>query len=174
MTIRTPTAFPTRSRGADDSDGDGAPNYLDFTQSGRVWPSLDPDGDALSSTIEKLLASSRGDASEDADGDGNIDYDDPDDDNDTVPTLMEIGPYRFPGPDGLPDTDGDGVFNHLDTDDDGDGVPTADENWLFDQDCDDIPNHLDTTDDRNFGQRLWQWFILNQGCRWKGFFFPPR
>ena len=164
---------PDSIEGTADGDGDGAPDYLGFRPT-RVWPGIDPDGDRLGSSMEKLLATIRGDGSEDADGDGIVDYLDDDDDNDTVPTLLEIGPNAYPGPDALPDTDSDGTPDHLDPDDDGDGAPTATEDWFFDQDCDGTPNHLDVTDDRGFMSRFWQWMSGDPGCFWAGAFQTPR
>ncbi|MEM9188714.1 MAG: hypothetical protein AAGF12_06035 [Myxococcota bacterium] len=58
----------------------------------------------------------------DSDGDGMPDFQDPDDDNDTIPTVDELGPMMMPM-----DTDMDGMSNHLDPDDDNDTIPTAQE-----------------------------------------------
>jgi hypothetical protein len=55
----------------------------------------------------------------DTDDDGTPDYQDPDDDNDGVPTADENPPDQ--------DTNDDGIPDYLDADDDGDGRPTADE-----------------------------------------------
>ena len=63
----------------------------------------------------------------DTDGDGIPNFLDQDDDNDNVPTSIEISDniegFRDPATD-LPDTDQDGILNYLDEDDDGDGVIT--------------------------------------------------
>lgn len=100
---------------------------------------------------------------EDRDHDGNphndntdddtaADFEDTDDDNDTIPTIDE-------DPDGNNDptndnSDGDGLPDYLDPDDDDDSVPTADEdpdgdgNPLTDDTDDDrLPNYRDPDDD---------------------------
>ena len=58
------------------------------------------------------------------DDDGITNFIDNDDDNDNVPTSVEI--INNDG-DNLPDTDGDGTPDYLDPDDDGDGVLTRNE-----------------------------------------------
>jgi MYXO-CTERM domain-containing protein len=78
------------------------------------------------------------------DGDGLIDANDPDDDNDTVPTRTER-------PGAAVDTDTDGRPDHLDPDDDNDGIPTAVERRLdpsdFGPDMDSTPSYRDLDSD---------------------------
>jgi cysteine-rich repeat protein len=86
----------------------------------------------------------------DTDMDGMPDFRDPDDDNDTIPTIDELGPGMTPQ-----DTDMDGRPNHQDDDDDDDGIPTRQEIeegralTTPDDDVDDDgrPNWLDTDSD---------------------------
>jgi len=141
-----------------DTDGDGAPNYID----------LDDDGDGKNSDID---GAEGGDPEGlgDADGDGVVDYLDPDDfdgpdadaDGDGFSNLDEtalgMDPYRVDSDgDGISDpdevggdisapldSDFDGIIDALDDDDDNDGVPTKDEG-LGDPDGDGLPNYLDT------------------------------
>lgn len=87
---------------------------------------------------------------DDTDGDEAWNAIDPDDDNDNVSTVDEIG-----GPDTLPedypDTDGDGIPNYLDEDDDNDGILTRNEDLDMDLNprndgiggSDQLPNYLD-------------------------------
>ena len=79
--------------GADDTDGDGIPDYLD----------PDSDGDGILDAEEGMA---------DADSDGIPNYLDLDSDGDGVPDAAE----------GVGDVDGDGDSNYVDRDADGDGV----------------------------------------------------
>jgi predicted outer membrane repeat protein len=72
--------------------------------------SADTDGDSIRDFDECPIQT----ACRDTDGDGIPDFLDPDDDNDTLLTVVE----------GKGDLDGDGIPNYLDPDDDGDGIPT--------------------------------------------------
>ncbi|MFT7623773.1 MAG: hypothetical protein ACI9WU_002956 [Myxococcota bacterium] len=96
---------------------------------GRGLPqSEDQDCDSLSNEEEGKI---------DTDNDGVPNFQDPDDDGDTLPTITERA-------DGLKygaDLDGDGVPVWLDTDSDGDGI--LDENESGDYDDDSIPDYLD-------------------------------
>ena len=81
----------------------------------------------------------------DSDGDGKPDYQDPDDDNDGIPTSVEC-------PNGAPcvDTDGDRKANNLDLDSDDDGITDAQEcteQPCRDTDDDGIPNYIDIDSD---------------------------
>jgi hypothetical protein len=78
----------------------------------------------------------------DTDSSGTPDHYDNDDDNDGVPTLNELPTTA--------DADGDGVVNYRDTDDDGDGVATnAELPANLDTDADGTPNRLDFDDDND-------------------------
>ncbi len=91
----------------------------------------------------------------DTDNDGTANYQDTDDDNDTIPDNQEdINQNGTPIDD---DSDGDGTPNYQDADDDNDGIPTADENYddqngnvaNEDSDNDGTPNYLDTDSDND-------------------------
>ena len=109
----------------------------------------------------------------DSDGDGILDRDDPDDDNDGIPDVDELGGVDVSGDsdlDNVPDwadadspgfvdadgngvddrydLDGDGVPNHLDLDHDGDGFSDLAEsgNGALDTDGDGQPDDLTDTD----------------------------
>ncbi|HET6630642.1 MAG TPA: Calx-beta domain-containing protein [Woeseiaceae bacterium] len=90
----------------------------------------------------------------DTDGDGAPDYQDPDDDNDGVPTASENAPSQ--------DTDNDGTPDYRDPDDDGDGTPTPQEDANIDgdgnpatqptdTDGDGAPDYLDPVNDSGGG-----------------------
>ncbi|HIB37401.1 hypothetical protein [Mesonia sp.] len=85
----------------------------------------------------------------DTDGDGIPNFLDQDDDNDNVPTSIEISDniegYRDPATD-LPDTDQDGILNYLDVDDDNDGIITRYEDLNA---LDNVNIILNPTDDLN-------------------------
>ncbi|WP_203292719.1 T9SS type A sorting domain-containing protein [Luteirhabdus pelagi] len=69
-------------------------------------------------------------SSTDSDNDGIPDFLDPDDDNDSVNTSIEIlGIGAGFGPQDAIDTDGDGLENYLDNDDDDDGILTKYEDY---------------------------------------------
>lgn len=161
----------------DDTDGDGAPNYLD----------PDDDNDGLLTQAEMIGGATP--QTSDSDGDGTLNYLDPDDDNDTIPTAGEdangngspqdddsdqdgLGNYLDPDDDndtlatmnedvngnGNPqddDSDGDGLANYLDPDDDNDALLTVNENPggsdspADDHDGDGAPNYLDPDDDND-------------------------
>ena len=124
--------------GCPDGDGDGTPDYLDADQS-----PFDTDGDGIPDVVE-----CDGDVSScrDSDGDGTPDYQDPDDDDDGVPTAVEC---TF-SPDAC-DTDADGLPDHrdIDSDDDGivDGVECAEAPVCEDTDGDGAPDILDLDTD---------------------------
>lgn len=86
---------------------------------------------------------------DDTDADGIPNFIDPDDDNDNVTTLTEIG-GEDAVPQNFPDTDSDGTPDYLDEDDDNDGVLSRNEDLnqnlnLLDDDSDGdgIDNYLD-------------------------------
>lgn len=95
----------------------------------------------------------------DTDNDGNPDYNDPDDDGDSVLTIYEdLDGNNDPQDD---DTDGDSIHDYLDSDDDNDGIPTIVEHpdpnqdgnpqdaWDIDGDI--IPDYLDPDTDNFCG-----------------------
>ncbi|WP_344930239.1 DUF7507 domain-containing protein, partial [Aquimarina addita] len=146
-----------------DADGDGV---NDVAESGHGMLDLDNDGmldgpfgldgipdivqeDPDGGTVNYSLL--------DTDGDGIDDFQDVDDDGDSILTSDEN-----PNPDGdgnpdtgdTQDTDGDGIPDYLDMDDDGDSVDTVYEDYDGndnpidqDSDSDGIPDYLDTDDD---------------------------
>ncbi len=122
--------------GVEDSDDDGAPDYLDADST-----PVDSDEDGIPDEVE---CPDGVDACDDTDEDGTPNHLDDDDDGDGVPTRDER-------PAGDRDTDGDGANDHLDPDDDGDGLPTADEctdaSDCTDSDEDGFPDFLDNDDD---------------------------
>ncbi|MEN0063111.1 MAG: hypothetical protein AAGA48_13230 [Myxococcota bacterium] len=137
-----------------DSDNDGV---SDIDELGRLVRQDDDQADA--DILDEVL---------DTDRDGIIDMLDDDDDNDTIPTIMEDAVPAGDG-DGSPlndDFDADGTPNYLDDDDDDDlalvatedlvgsgaacgGATTAnDGNPMNDDfDCDGFPNWIDSDDD---------------------------
>ncbi|WP_019039361.1 hypothetical protein [Psychroflexus tropicus] len=134
-----------------------------FTISRASGEGVDTDGDGIPDLNERATDSEGnfiGDVfGHDTDQDGIPNFLDIDDDNDNVPTVVEIG-----GTDDSDidlDTDGDGVRNYLDEDDDGDGVLTRNEDLNAfeegtpeepvlnprddDSNDDGIPNYLDAS-----------------------------
>ena len=97
----------------------------------------------------------------DTDNDGLPDFQDEDDDGDSIFTLFELGtdpnnPVLYSAI--TVDTDGDGIIDSLDTDDDGDTIPTLIETGgdpatatdgldVPDTDNDGIKDYLDVDDD---------------------------
>jgi hypothetical protein len=159
-----------------DIDGDGLPDYLDadhddgplgdmdydgvlngvedlnwngLIESGETDPAdPDTDGDGVLDGLEYWLEPG---VRLDSDGDLTYDAEDPEDDGDKIPTMME----------GTWDADGDGEPNYLDLDSDGDGdvgsnvrtdrIEGGDSyeagNGLPDTDGDSVPDFLDPIDD---------------------------
>jgi hypothetical protein len=76
-------------------------------------------------------------------GDAVPDARDADDDGDTIPDHVELGP----NPAAPVDTDADGVADYLDLDSDGDGVPDRAAGGVKDTDGDGILDHLDPDSD---------------------------
>jgi outer membrane protein OmpA-like peptidoglycan-associated protein len=124
-----------------DSDGDGLTNEEEIAL-GTDPCNIDSDGDGMPDNEE---VGNEPSAALDTDGDGNINALDADDDNDTLPSLLEIAINTNPLE---KDTDGDGIndatevghnralptntdmdklINALDPDDDNDGLTTLDE-----------------------------------------------
>jgi MYXO-CTERM domain-containing protein len=124
----------------DDRDRDGIRNG-DETRIGTNPDNPDTDGDGIPDGTEVPNIS----MPRDSDMDGMIDANDPDDDNDTIPTRRERP--------GLQDrnTDGDSNPDHLDPDDDNDTIPTrverASDPTDFGPDRDFRPSFLDTDSD---------------------------
>ncbi|MCU4188686.1 gliding motility-associated C-terminal domain-containing protein, partial [Flavobacterium sp. HXWNR29] len=121
---------------AQDTDGDGTPDYLD----------VDDDGDGIPTADENPDPNGDGDPSDaqDTDGDGTPDYLDVDDDGDVFPTADENPDPNGDGdPSDAQDTDGDGTPDYLDADDDNDGIIAYNEGGNIDTDGDGLPNYLD-------------------------------
>ena len=145
-----------------DADNDGIRN-CDETTWGFDPANADSDGDGLPDDFEF----GQGTTPQDYDGDGIYDGIDSDDDNDGVPTGVEVA-------DGIDtDSDNDNIPDYLDEDDDGDGQLTIDElcteelapgetcpvafvySWPTggeipnppDNDCDGTPDYLDTEEE---------------------------
>ncbi len=139
--IATTTALTAGSHTATAHATDALGNAANATSTFTYDPTmLDTDGDGITDANECPSMPCR-----DSDGDGMPDYDDPDDDNDGVPTSIECAG-------GVPcmDTDHDGTPDYLDTDDDGDGIPTMTEapgGVRRDTDMDGTPDYLDVDDD---------------------------
>ncbi len=152
-----------------DLDRDGIPDIRDLSDADGDAGPLDQDG--LSNGDEMILGSdpnradSDGDSVADAleagenlrealdtDGDGLVDLLDQDDDDDGVPTRLEVYTKgRLPQD---TDTDSDGVPDYLDEDDDNDGWLTRDEDvngdgqWSNDDsDNDGTPDYRDSDDE---------------------------
>ncbi|MFK7935311.1 MAG: cadherin domain-containing protein [Saprospiraceae bacterium] len=135
-----------------DSDGDGLTDNEECP-SAPLFDSdcADADGDSVPDFLEN--------DNQDSDNDGITDVNDPDDDGDNIPTLVEVGDPFNPNDldmDGIPDylehnvidTDGDGSPDYDDdnADDEGltDGTGGEDPNLPWnDADNDGIPDHLD-------------------------------
>jgi hypothetical protein len=131
--------------GAQDTDGDGIPNFLDDDSdddgiADKIERNVDEDGDGIANFLD-------GDSDDDgiadkvegildSDRDGAPDYVDLDSDGDGVPDKIE----------GVADVDGNGIPNYLDSDSDGDGLLDAIEG-TDDIDQDGPPNFLDLDSD---------------------------
>ncbi|ACY17302.1 OmpA/MotB domain protein [Haliangium ochraceum DSM 14365] len=114
-----------------DDDGDGQPDYMEFTDSDRDGVSdgddLDLDGDGLPSALENMFGIA---PYGDADGDNVPNYLDTDNRGDGVANACAdaLAPFgRCDAPPRIFDEDGDGVPNHQDLDSDGDGILDATE-----------------------------------------------
>lgn len=150
-----------------DTDKDGVPDYLDTdddndgvatlyegTESQWNKPGSDDNTPGSGNGTVPLIPTGTNNTVQipDSDHDGIPDYLDPDDDNDTIPSVQEdINNNGNPQDD---DTDGDGLPNYIDPDDDNDGILTKDEDINHngdlnddDTDGDGIPNYLDPDDD---------------------------
>lgn len=106
-----------------DTDGDSAPDYLDF----------DADNDGISDIIEAGGVDVNGDGMVDSPADANGDG-------------LDDATAASPLPD--PDTDGDGIVDHLELDSDNDGIPDALEGTV-DTDGDGAPDYLDLDSDND-------------------------
>lgn len=125
----------TENEGDGDGNGDSVPDYL---QAGGT--NADTDGDGLADSVECPRMPCT-----DTDRDGKPDFEDPDDDGDSVPTIQERQG-------GDTDTDSDGTPDYLDTDDDNDTLPTNAErpNGVDrDTDKDGTLDRLDPDDDQD-------------------------
>ncbi len=113
----------------------------------------DTDGDGIIDNVECPPPGSplQPSSCPDTDGDGMPNFDDPDDDDDSINTADES--YDGDSDPTDDDTDGDGIPNYLDPDDDDDGIDTADEVAASDElgnddvDGDGDVNWLDTDSD---------------------------
>ena len=127
-------AGPPFDNSCPDTDGDGAPDYLD----------TDSDNDGISDSNE---AGGNPSNPLDTDGDGIPDFQDTDSDNDGAPDSTE----------GVTDSDGDGIPDYVDqptgNDFDGDGIPDNVECPAYpacpDTDGDGIPDYADTDADND-------------------------
>ncbi len=116
----------------DDSDGDGLSDQYEQSIGTETYLA-DTDGDGISDGIEvgKNLKKPL-----DTDGDKRIDALDYDDDNDGLPTILELTTKQYS------DIDNDGLLNHLDKDSDGDGIEDGIEAGFLNKD-----ENLDGVDD---------------------------
>jgi hypothetical protein len=104
-----------------DSDGDGVPDSVETTL-GSDPKNPDTDGDGVRDNFE-LSATGAGPFSAiDTDADGKPNWNDTDDDGDSISTRDERGMDAIPT-----DSDGDGQPDYLDADDDNDTIPTLKE-----------------------------------------------
>ena len=117
---------PITIRAANDGDSDGD-GLLDITE--RCITTTDPENpDSDGDSISDFEETREGMPGIDSDGDGIIDGLDPDDDDDCIPTIVEV--MRDPDGNMDPfddDADGDGMIDHLDDDDDNDGLIACEE-----------------------------------------------
>lgn len=135
-----PTGVVKSIKNTDDTDGDGLTNSIELALGLNPMQS-DSDGDGLNDLLEVGVNPK---SPQDSDRDGIIDAIDNDDDNDGIPTKVEIQVskklnYKL-------DTDNDGVFNYQDANDDGDSRLTKLEGSASDYDKDGIPDYLDHRD----------------------------
>jgi len=145
--------------GLSDTDNDGIADYLDASNgdaSGNdITGSGDSDGDGLSDAIEcptgipcadidqdglpdYMDANATDGPAADFDNDGLLNYLDPDDDNDTIPDVVEDPNFdsdNNPATNPL-DSDLDGKPDYLDDDSDGDGISDKDESGASGNDSD--------------------------------------
>ncbi|MEM7125434.1 MAG: hypothetical protein AAF702_03850 [Chloroflexota bacterium] len=123
-----------------DSDQDTIPDSIEVTL-GLNPTDADSDGDSLLDSVEVGI---NWYVPLNTDGDELINALDPDDDNDTIPTIIEVADGATDVVAGA-DVDQDGLPNWHDTESDGDGK--EDESELTgDEDGDGIPNYLDASD----------------------------
>ncbi|MEP4093894.1 T9SS type A sorting domain-containing protein [Reichenbachiella sp.] len=137
-----------------DEDGDGIPNFRDFTD-GTVTAGLSSTADTNADGVYDVF---------DSDLDGLADFKDLDSDNDGIPDIIEAGGVDADGNgevDNITDTDGDGLSDVFDTDNggtllviedvDGDGLIDAAD---LDADNDGLPDIIEAggTDSDNDGK----------------------
>ncbi|MEL6606272.1 MAG: tandem-95 repeat protein, partial [Cyanobacteria bacterium J06614_10] len=171
-----------------DTDGDGIPDTVDLDSDGDglsdvleaggedpdgdgtigTGPITDLDNDGLDDSVDNIDAGSGPGEVDDGtplplpnqDGDGQPNFQDIDDDDDSVETPFENpDPNGDGNPDDAQDTDGDGTPDYLDIDDDNDGVDSEFENPdpngdgnpddAQDTDGDGMPDYLDVDDDND-------------------------
>lgn len=142
-----------------DSDRDGLFDAVEGGYTGTIGTDGRPMGeDANDDGVIDTLIGTGQLPTPDFDGDGRRDFQDPDDDNDSIPTEFEAPDANGNGrPDDARDTDGDGRPDYLDVDDDGDGIDTEFEapdanddgnpSDARDTDDDSTPDYLDPDDD---------------------------
>ncbi|WP_420318343.1 T9SS type A sorting domain-containing protein [Ekhidna sp.] len=156
-----------------DSDNDGVYDLIEGSDSNQdgandnTGSQADSDNDGLSNRFDTVSGPAAGNATgsqastQNSDTDAILDWRDPDDDGDAIPTNNEDNNSNGnwsddftqggASPDYLhvdTDFDNDGVLDSNDPDSDNDGVPDSDEGFgedpSADADSDGIPNYLDT------------------------------
>jgi gliding motility-associated-like protein len=147
-----------------DTDNDGIPDYLDLDSDGDGLNDLEESfSGAIDANNDGIIDGAQNGSGTnglfdgvevykdggvinykavDTDNDGILNFQDTDDDGDTMNSKDED--VNFDGNLKNDDTDQDGVPDYLDADDDGDEIPTKDE-LMFDCDMDNIMDHLDVT-----------------------------
>ena len=124
--------FSLTAKQIEDSDGDGLSDQYEMTIGTETYLA-DTDGDGINDGIE-VGADLKHPL--DSDGDKRIDALDYDDDNDGLPTILEVKSGKYS------DIDNDGLKNYLDKDSDNDGIPDGIEAGFLNKDA-----NLDGIDD---------------------------
>ncbi len=132
----------------DDSDGDGIPDYREAGDGDVMTAPLDTDLDGTPD-FQDLDSDANGrtddlDGLDDLDGDSVSNFQDMDDDGDSILDVDEIGPNPLQPI----DSDGDGMADYRDTDSDNDTIDDFYES-AQDFDMDGTPNYLDLDSDED-------------------------